>query len=588
MASAKSQLPKELQDFFGPPPQGFEQTYLSPARKLKNALEKRGAKKWDSVIAALLPLEKSAMADIALFELSLAYKEKKQYAKSSSYAGRLLVEFPGSPYSDRLDDFILTNDCALAQDEGKKATGPAGRAKAIPLLQRCLYKTPWRGWNELATQAGLLYDLLKKSKDPLFGAFVTELIQALPASADLRTRIQKEIPDAELRAYADVARYRNNSRVPVPVKAQNPDADLFDQGMQSVLKGEWKEAKDSFEKILADYPNSEHADRAQYWIARSAEARGDKGGARDIYEKIFAENPLTYYGLQSALRLQKNLSLFLAPGENKPAKLEGALLSRQAIALWRLRAFLETGLIDHAREEAKFLSQHRPGGFAFGQYKPEGALALAQLFQLSGYPQGAFSQAYAALSLDASLLNATTLKFIFPEHYLAEFTAASTRTGVHPLLLLSLTKQESAFLPNALSRANAMGLMQLLPATAQEVDPSLKPEHLFEPEPNVRAGSRYLQKLLERFQGNIALALAGYNAGPTRAAQWQKKMLESEVMKKEFDVDIFIDTIPFTETRKYVGSILRNYAWYKLLSNDGKVMAIQELAFQWQQTPPKN
>ena len=110
---------------------------------------------------------------------------------------------------------------------------------------------------------------------------------------------------------------------------------------------------------------------------------------------------------------------------------------------------------------------------------------------------------------------------------------------------------------------------------------------LFDPGANTKAGALYLYKLLDKYQGNIALALAAYNAGPNRVQQWLKDLDETPLMKDGFDPDAFIDAIPFSETRKYVGNILRNYAWYKILSREGTITSVQELIFQWQKTPKK-
>lgn len=570
-----SELPPELNTFLGKPPAAFEKKFLQPAKQLKKAMVHVADKKTDAAIKEFAPLSaKGEMAEHASFELSRAYREKKDFAKSTALANRVLYEFPSTPYRDQLQEMVDENDC----DQGLKT-------KSQSLLFRCLQKISWREWADKEPQVTELYNLLKKSKDPLFGPYVAELIQALPASAPLRARIAKEIPNKDLQAYGTMARYRTRTSPPAGVRPTNPDADLFDLGMQAVLEKKWGDANGSFKKLVADFPQSEHLDRAQYWIARSEEALGNADEAKRRYNEIYSENPLSYYGLQSALRLKKDLSLLIAPSSAEPAPLQGTLLPRQAVAIWRLRALMETGLIDQARMEAKALFQYRPGGSTFGQDNAGGAALVALLYHTAGYSMGAFSQAYAAISLDANQLNAFTLDLIFPSNFQKQFEAAGERTGVNPYLLLSVAKQESAFLPNAISRANAFGLMQLLLSTARDIDGKTTREALFDPAVNTQLGSRYLQKLIERFQGNIALALAAYNAGPTRAVQWQKRMLEFSSMKENFDMDTFIDTIPFTETRRYVGSILRNYAWYKLMNKDGTIGTIEELAFQWQKRP---
>lgn len=578
--AAPSLLAPELNSFLGKPPAGFEKKFLQPARQLRKAMDLSADGKKDAAIKILLPLSKQGeLSEHASYELTQIYRDKKDYAKSTQLVNRMLYEFVSSPYRDSLDDTLDANDC----DEGLAESKKKGKqAKARELLFRCLQKTPWKGWIEKEAQAEALYQILRKPKDPLFGPFVAEMIQALPPSSGLRSKLRKDIPDAELNGYAAVARFRTKSETASGVPAVNPDSDLFDKGMLAVLESRWSDANSIFKQMPVDFPQSIHLDRAKYWVARSNDALGYQDDAKKIYEEIYSQDPLSYYGLQSALRLKRDPALLITPAEEGEVTMQGSLLPRQILAIWRLRALIEEGLIEQARAEAKALFQYRPGGFTFGQENPAAAALTSLLFHSAGYSLAAFSHAYAAISLEPKQLNAFTLDLIFPNSFRKEFEQASKVSNVHPLLLHSVAKQESAFLPRATSRANALGLMQLLLSTARELDSKLDREKLFVPEVNAEVGSRYLQKLLDRYGGNIALALAGYNAGPSRASAWQKKMMEYESMQKAFDIDAFIDTIPFTETRKYVSSILRNYAWYKLLNKDGAITSIEELAFQWQ------
>jgi soluble lytic murein transglycosylase-like protein len=568
--SQAAELSPELKTFLGAPPAGFAAKYRAPAKRLRRAFTDYSEGRHAKAAGEFAALNKGVFADHALFFAGKAAREAKEFSKSTDSLQRLRREFPNSAYDDEAIELLQENSC----DEGL-------RAKKADLLRRCLDGTAWKFWGEREAQATALYEILKVSNDPLLKNYVAELIQGMPANTNLRIRLAKEIKSAELETYASIPRFRSRQVNPPGVKPVNPDQVLFDEGMQSVLQGKWGSARSAFLQFEKDFPGSEHRDRAAYWIARSYDATGDEEEAHRRYEAIFSDNPLTYYGLQAALRLKKDLTPFLAPTKLKASEFQGTPIPRQQLSLWRLRALLEEGLLEIARMEAKSLFFMKPGGSTFGQDNGAGAALVALLYDTASYSNGAFSHAYAALTLDPALLNSAVLPLIFPKPFEKDFAVAAGASGVHPLLLLSVAKQESAFLPNAISKANAFGLMQLLLGTAQEMDSKLKRDDLFTPAANTMAGSRYLGKLLDRFQGNIALALAGYNAGPTRAAQWQKKMLESEAMKKAFDIDIFIDTIPFTETRKYVGSILRNYAWYKLLRKE-KVETVQELAFQWQ------
>jgi soluble lytic murein transglycosylase-like protein len=577
-APVEATLPAELKSFLGSPPKNYDKNFLKPAKQLKKAMEFRQQKQVAQAKKEFLALsKKTEMAEHATHELAALYFETREFSKSVELSQKFLFEYPYSPYRDEMEELLQNSDCAQGLVEATQKN-----ANTKTTLMRCLARTPWKKWDDREVEVTALYSWLKNNKDPLLGPFVGEVIQALPSQANLRIRLQKELSDKDLKAYAELARFRTNSVTPTGVKPINPDADLFDEGMEFVLKKDWSQANEIFKKFLTEFPASEHIERAQYWVARTEEEKGNKEEAAKLYETIYANNTLSYYGLQSAIKLKKDLNVFLVPAELKLNSLQGNLLPKQFQSLWRLRALLDEGLVEIARFEAQSLFQYRPGGFTLGQEDPHNALLMAILYQSSGYSLAAFSHAFAAVSLDTNLLNLLSLEIFFPALFQQEFEQAAEEFGVHPLLLASITKQESAFIPKAISKANAIGLMQLLVPTAKEINTKADRELLYRPEENVKMGAAYLKKLLDRYQGNIGLALAGYNAGPTRASQWQKKLQEYPAMQEKFDMDIFIDTIPFAETRKYVAAILRNYAWYKLLQKDGMITSIEELATQWQ------
>jgi soluble lytic murein transglycosylase len=138
----------------------------------------------------------------------------------------------------------------------------------------------------------------------------------------------------------------------------------------------------------------------------------------------------------------------------------------------------------------------------------------------------------------------------------------STTNELDPYLVSSLIRQESAFNPNAVSRANAVGLMQLLPKVGRSVAKEEKlrrftTTQLFTPAVNVQLGTRYFRGMVDRF-GSLEYALAAYNAGTDRVQDWMGQ-------GKYRDVQEFVESIPFTETREYVQAILRNANVYRQL-----------------------
>jgi soluble lytic murein transglycosylase len=152
-------------------------------------------------------------------------------------------------------------------------------------------------------------------------------------------------------------------------------------------------------------------------------------------------------------------------------------------------------------------------------------------------------------------------RILFPEPYWETIKAESAKNGLDPYLVASLIRQESEFNPSVVSYANAYGLMQLLPAVGkamarQEGMRSFETFQLLDPATNIRLGTRYLRQQLDKFGRVPEYALAAYNAGGERVADWKDAGPYQ-------GMDEFVESIPFTETREYVESILRNVEMYK-------------------------
>ena len=146
----------------------------------------------------------------------------------------------------------------------------------------------------------------------------------------------------------------------------------------------------------------------------------------------------------------------------------------------------------------------------------------------------------------------------FPLRYSKEILKRSKK--VDPLLVLALIRQESAFDQYARSHANARGLMQLLPSTANTMSRRISAQKLYDPQTNINLGITYLEKLFERYNGRTEYVLAAYNAGPHRVDDWSERISTSPLL--------FMEYVPYKETRNYVSTIMRNYYWYKRITSD--------------------
>ena len=158
------------------------------------------------------------------------------------------------------------------------------------------------------------------------------------------------------------------------------------------------------------------------------------------------------------------------------------------------------------------------------------------------------------------------LELRFPTPYRSTFQHYGQARQVPSTELMAIARRESAFYPQAQSPVGARGLMQLMPATGQQVASALGQRggsaELFEVDHNVLLGSAYYRQLLDRFGGNRVFALTAYNAGPHRVDRWRHKRGEG------VPVDVWIDTIPYKETREYVQAVLFYNVVFQYLMGD--------------------
>ncbi len=197
-----------------------------------------------------------------------------------------------------------------------------------------------------------------------------------------------------------------------------------------------------------------------------------------------------------------------------------------------------------------------------------GAFAEAEIYASYGEAYRAMQILKKALPFYASAplgsIPVGYWKILFPQPYWETIEQQSAKNNLDPYMVASLIRQESEFNAAAVSRANAWGLMQLLPSVGrsmakEEGDRHFREDQLLDPNTNIRLGTRYLGQILSKFGGKPEYAFAAYNAGDDRVANWQGAGSYN-------GMDEFVESIPFTETREYVQAILRNEAIYRELN----------------------
>jgi soluble lytic murein transglycosylase len=328
-----------------------------------------------------------------------------------------------------------------------------------------------------------------------------------------------------------------------------------------------EEAKKLFEEQVDWYPASPEVPAALYWRARLAEEDRDFGKARAWYQKLADSFHNYYYSDLSRDRLTQIpvsaandpdpiLQKVAAPVA--PSKLAADGEPGDDLRAEKARLLENAGMMDYCVRELRAAAADGETGWATRE--------IARLYRDTGRYDRALQTLKRAVpsyySLDFDALPRDTWEALFPRPYWADLRRYAAENGLDPFLVASLIRQESEFNPGAVSNANALGLMQLLPNTGRSMARVLRvrfqTESLMSPTINMRLGTRYFKELVDRYNGRFEYALAAYNAGADRVDTWL-------AAGNYRDVPEFVESIPFTETREYVQAIVRNASVYRKL-----------------------
>jgi soluble lytic murein transglycosylase len=335
----------------------------------------------------------------------------------------------------------------------------------------------------------------------------------------------------------------------------------------SLRQGRTAEAKQEFEQQVALYPDSVEVPAALYWRGRLAEEDGDSQMAAAYYQKISDRYRNYYYGplarerrngLQTSGDPPHYPILDHVPPVNEILTFTQAAVPDDNLRVEKARLLENGGLLDLAIRELKAAAEEDKGAWLPGE--------VARMYEDAGRYDLAVESLKRAIpnyfALDLAALPRSYWEGLFPRPYWTDLKRFASANGLDPYLVASLIRQESEFNPAAISPKNALGLMQLLPGVGKGVAKQTKLRHfsapqLFTPAINLQLGTRYFRSMVDQF-GGFEYALAAYNAGDDRVRDWQS-------MGKYRDVQEFVESIPFTETREYVQAIMRNANVYRQL-----------------------
>jgi len=358
-------------------------------------------------------------------------------------------------------------------------------------------------------------------------------------------------------------------------KGQHAQRAQWKLALAAYFAGQWDEAALGFWNYLLENTNPSSAGSAMYWMGRCYAKLGNIGEARYLFDRTQALGSESYYGRRAR---EANAALVESGNTsgNPIAGIDFKKVTSVCDSIHYSSLSLKEPDIDGIRtlERAKQLTAADLQDLALSelrwgiqQYPQNSRIFYYVMAQISAgkdnlnsafsYMQNVFPD-YSGRTLDA--LPEDIWKLLYPMRHLE--IIAERSSGLEPAFILGVIRQESGFKINAQSKANARGLMQLLPSTALKLArstnlPRSKAKNLFDAENNITLGTLHMSYLMKQY-GKAELALAAYNAGESRVDRWLQEFGNSDMAE-------FVEQIPFSETRNYVKQILSNWFHYEAL-----------------------
>ncbi|HEY6262608.1 MAG TPA: transglycosylase SLT domain-containing protein [Nitrospiraceae bacterium] len=365
-----------------------------------------------------------------------------------------------------------------------------------------------------------------------------------------------------------IVRYRQVVRVGEPA-SQRAEA-RWRVGWVYYRTARYREAGEEL-RLLAEQHDSDFEPQALYWMARAAELSQQPHAAAEVYVQLCQRYVYTYYCQMARERISIPWSepLVTEPISATVSSNGGVLTNDLAIRSVSSRAEIEQQTAYRRAIELKTLGLDSDAARELAgltdRYSrdPDVLMAVASMLNEAGAYHHALRLARARfrdkLERTGGIIDPSLWKAAYPTGLLPTIKGQGAN-GVDPYLVAAIIREESQYDWRAVSRVGAIGLMQVMPGTANNVAQRLGlsavgRDDLFDQETNIRIGVHYVEQLLEQFSGNVMHTIASYNAGPIVVGSWI-------ALHRGRSQDEFVELIPYQETRQYVKRVLRSYREY--------------------------
>jgi soluble lytic murein transglycosylase len=327
-------------------------------------------------------------------------------------------------------------------------------------------------------------------------------------------------------------------------------------GQIHLSQGREEDAVEVFLSYMDTFPDGRRWDEAAFWAGRTLLSVGREEEGRELLGRLRRRFALSYYSVQAGILLGERFDPAIPD-----ASQHGPLPEFIARSLGHIDALRRAGLDEGLEWEFTRLADSiRALGNTEGRRSM--LVRLAAEMNDRGLTREGINLGWEVRRLSGEW-DADLLSVVYPFPYREMVMREAAEKGLDPFLMAGLMRQESAFWHRARSRADARGLMQVLPSTGVQLARAQGPggfeanEHLYIPEINLHLGMAFFSDMRRRFGEDLAILLSAYNAGPTRATRWRR-------YPEAGDLPRFVERIPFAETRGYVKNVLLNreiYAW---------------------------
>jgi len=545
--------------------------------------------------ASQIAIDEMTEADFVSMATALAKAGRNDLASKTRM--RLLSDYTNGRYTEQTYEFLSTELDALPVAEKIELAGKLSRANRYDQALDLFTRIPGGAPEARGTRLRALFNsrkygqLLEETKDVDLADPALMLLRARAAWRDDKPQefldgldaVEKRYSTSKEAAEAKIARakYYSTDVIDYAKSVENlskaidagvvggDGENIWTLGWTYTLAGQYDDALKVFDRYIRSYPDGDWKTNSLFWSAKIHDKLGRTAERDKSARQIIDEFPFSYYAYRA--RELWGTSNQQPTTSNVFPDIEAELTKITEPRFDIVDALQDVGLDRAAAREMKVLAAKYPSN-------PGVQMLLADVYVRGGEPFKANTvlqrQFRSFVRHGGANIPKRFWEILFPLAYWDSLQSEAQRRGVDPYLLASITRQESGFEPSTVSNAGAVGLMQIMPEEASRIAAAgelgaVTREDLFDPQKNIAVGAAEYAQKLQAMNGNHTLAIASYNAGEQAVGTWLEKTPID-------DLDVFVEAIPYAETRLYVKTVTRNRYEYRRIYESSSAAVQQQ------------